>query len=65
MRSALGGGRGVGPQKAEEKEQNQLICDSYLGGGVKKSEHFADVIYGRPLCLLPPLPLSSSVDAER
>ena len=29
------------------KEQNQLICDSDMGGG-KKSEHFADVIYGSP-----------------
>ena len=33
------------PQKADEK----LSCDSDKGGGVKKSEHFADVIYGSPL----------------
>ena len=36
--------------KSRRKEQNQLICDSDKGGGgVKKSEYFADVIYGSPL----------------
>ena len=29
-----------------QKDQNQLICDSDKGGGVHKSEHFADIIYG-------------------
>ena len=48
MTSAVGGGRGS--PKSREKEQNQLICDSDKGGeGVKKSEIFADVIYGNPL----------------
>ena len=39
------GGRGY--PKSRQQEQNQLICDS--DRGVKKSEHFADVIYGSPL----------------
>ena len=33
-----------GSPKSRRKEQNQLICDSDMGGGVKKSENFADVI---------------------
>ena len=33
--------------KRRLKEQNQLICDSDQGGG-KKSENFADIIYGSP-----------------
>ena len=36
-----------GSQKSRQEEQNQLICDS--NRGVKKSEKFADVIYGSPL----------------
>ena len=41
---------GAGSPKSRRKEQNQLICDSdKRGGGVKKSEKFADVIYGSPL----------------
>ena len=42
----MGGG---GSPKSRQKEQNQLICDSDRGGGVKKSENFADVIYGSPV----------------
>ena len=47
MTSAVGGGRGV--PKKQTKKQNQLICDRNRGGGIKKSENFADVIYGSPL----------------
>ena len=47
MTSAVDGGRGS--PKSRQKEQNQLICDSDRGEGVKNSEHFADVIYGSPL----------------
>ena len=36
MTSAVGGGE-VGPQKANEREKNQLICDSDKGGGGKQS----------------------------
>ena len=50
MTSAVAGKEG-GPQKADNKEQNQLLCVSDGGGGVKKSENFADVIYGSPLGL--------------
>ena len=46
MTSAVGGGRGS--PKSRQKEQNQLICDSNKGE-VKKSENFADIIYGSPL----------------
>ena len=46
MTSAVGGGEGGSP-KSRQKEQNQLICDS--DKGVKKSENFADIIYGSPL----------------
>ena len=46
MTSAVGGGRGS--PKSRQKEQNQLICDSDKGAGVKNSEYFADVIYGSP-----------------
>ena len=41
----------VGSPKSRRKERNQLICDSEEGGGVKKSETFAVVIYGSPLIL--------------
>ena len=48
MTSAVGGGEGS--PNSRQKEQNQLICDSDKGSeGVKKSENFADVIYGSPL----------------
>ena len=42
-----------GSPKSRRKEENQLICDSAKGGGdgVKKSEIFADIIYGSPLML--------------
>ena len=50
MSSAVGGMRGS--PKSRRKEQNQLICDSDKGGGVKKSEHFADIIYGSILRLI-------------
>ena len=43
----------VGSPKSRQKEQNQLICDSDRGEGVKKSEIFADVIYGSPLSAVP------------
>ena len=43
-----GGGGGEGAPKSRHQEQNQLICDSDKEG-VKKSENFADVIYGSPL----------------
>ena len=47
MTSAVGGV--WGSQKSRRKEQYQLICDSDKGEkGVKKSENFADVIYGSP-----------------
>ena len=46
MTSVLEGGRGS--PKSRGKEQNQLICDSDKGERVKKSENFADVIYGSP-----------------
>ena len=39
---------GRGSQKSRRKEQSQLICDSDKGVGAKKSENFADVIYGSP-----------------
>ena len=42
----------LGPQEADEKKQNQRICDSDKGGdreGVKKSGNFADVIHGSPI----------------
>ena len=42
MTSAVG--RGRGSTKSRRKEQNLLICY-----GDKKSETFADVIYGSPL----------------
>ena len=40
--------RSGGSPKSRQKEQNQLIsmCD-WGGEGIKKSENFADVIYGR------------------
>ena len=44
-------GWGRGSPKSRRKEQNQLICDSGRGEGVKKSEIFADVIVGSPLIL--------------
>ena len=44
MTSAVGGGS----PKSRQKEQNQLIFDRDKGEGVKKSEKFADVIYGSP-----------------
>ena len=44
----MGGG---GSPKSRQKEQNQLICDSDKGGGVIKSENFADVTYGSSLIL--------------
>ena len=44
MMSAVGGGGGS--PKSRQKEQHQLICDSDRGEGVKKSENFADAIYG-------------------
>ena len=47
MTYAVGGAMGEGVPKKQTKEQNQLICDSDRGGG-KKSEPFADVIYGSP-----------------
>ena len=47
MTSVVDGGRGS--PKSRRKEKNQLICDSDKGEGVKKSENFADVIYGSPL----------------
>ena len=50
MTSAMGGGKGS--PKNKQKEQNQLICDSDKGGGVKKSENYADVIYGSPRTVL-------------
>ena len=37
-----------GSQKSRQKKHNQLICDSDKEG-VKKSENFADVIYGSTL----------------
>ena len=40
---------GGGSPKSRKKEQNQLMCYSDKGGGVKKYENFADVIYGSPL----------------
>ena len=45
MTSAVGGGS----PKIRRKKQNQLICDSDKGEGVKKSDNFADVICGSPL----------------
>ena len=48
MTSVVGGGRGF--PKSRRKEQNQLICDSDKGGGVKKSKNFVDVMYGIPQC---------------
>ena len=47
MTSGVGGG--WGSPKSRQKEQNQLICDSARGVGVKKSENVADVIYGSSL----------------
>ena len=41
--------RGKWSPKSSQKKQNQLICDSDKGEGVKKSENVADVIYGSPL----------------
>ena len=39
-----------GPQKADERNKNLLICDSDKGEEeVKKSKNVADVIYGSPL----------------
>ena len=49
MTSAVGVSRGEGVPKGRRNEQNQLICDSDRGEGVKKYENFADVIYGTPL----------------
>ena len=52
MMSALGGG-GV-PQKAKANDSTVKLCecDSDNGGGVKKSENFADVIRRCPLIKL-------------
>ena len=50
--TSAGGGGGRGSPKSRRKEQNQLICYSDKGEGVKKSENFADVIYGSPLCII-------------
>ena len=47
MMSAVCGGRGY--PKSRRKEKNQLICDIDRGRGVKKSQNFADVMYGSPL----------------
>ena len=47
MTSTVGGGGGS--RKSRWKEQNQLICNSGRGG--KKSDNFADVIYGSHLAL--------------
>ena len=49
MTSTVGGGRGS--PKSRQKEQNQLIsvCDKGRREGVKKSEFFAEVIYGSPV----------------
>ena len=46
MMSALDGGGGS--PKSRQKEQNQLIYVRDKGGGGKKTENFADVIYGSP-----------------
>ena len=42
-----------GGGESRGKEQNQLICDMTVtrGGGIKKSENLADIIYGSPLTL--------------
>ena len=47
MTSAVGGGRGS--PKSRPKEQNHLISVCDKGGRGKKSENFANVIYGSPL----------------
>ena len=57
----MGGG---GSLKSRREEQNQLICDS--DKGVKKSENFADVIFGSPhtpKCLN--MPKGSDAHCER
>ena len=48
MTSAVGGGS----PKSLRKEHNQQISVRDKGGGVKKSDNFAFVIYGSPLTLL-------------
>ena len=50
MMSALGGG----PPKADDSTDKLRECDSDKGGGVKKSENFADVICTWPLSVKPP-----------
>ena len=45
----MGGG---GSPKSRHKEQSLLIYDSEKGGGVKKWQNFAGVIYGRPLTVI-------------
>ena len=48
MTFGMDGGEG-GPQKADERGKNQLICVSDKGEGIKKSEICMDVINGSPL----------------
>ena len=39
---------GWGPQKADERNKISRFLNATRGEGVKKSENFADVIYGSP-----------------
>ena len=47
LTSEVGEGEGV-QKKQTKRKKNQLICDSDKGETVKKSQNFADVIYGSP-----------------
>ena len=47
MMSALGG-RGDGAPKSRQKEQGRVNSVRDKGGGVKKSEIYANVLYGSP-----------------